>query len=429
MCAHMADVGLATTLDGVQSWYHRHNPQNTKPHACVLFADREFLESHEHTFHWHRGVKLFKLVPSNETKEKLDIEDVVEWRNDINENANNAPPPGGSDAQCSSASSSSDFVLFITLVHYGGDEAAKKHALFGHKENQNNLSRKFTSLHIFAQDTWQQEHVYERLSNVANWHTLFTGFLECGLPEGGPRPMIRQQARSRVARPMDPEFHKRREEFKSKRAQDLQLGQRADDLFMVINMALARGCIGQQVWEKYRRWYHEVGRTTTDVEPFHHADTFETFLSERNASPLLSSSWEKPYRDRMLNVGDAVAKMREAETVNHWLAHLYRLEVEFLTERMGLFVVNHRGVCDAVLRRVAGGGGAAQTSHALFSLAIGERIPLTAELVAKACSGIHLFRKVLYEIDGKTERLFTSPDNYLHEAMPMEVEGNGGAES
>ena len=435
MCAHMADVGLATTLDGVQSWYHRHNPQNTKPHACVLFADREFLESNEHTFQWHRGVKLFKLVPSNETKEKLDVKDVVEWRNDVNENANNAPPPGGSDAQCSSASSSSDFVLFITLVHYGGDEAKEKHALFGHKENQNNLSRKFTSLHIFAKDTLQQELVYEKLSNVAKWHTLFTDFLGCGLPKEGPRPMIRQQARSHVARPMDPEFHKRREELKWKRAQEFQLGQRADDLFMVNNMALARGCIGQQVWEKYRRWYHEVGRTTTAVKPFHHADTFEIFLSERKASPLLSSSWEKPYGDKtlnvgdaetvkhMLNVGDAVAKMREAETVNHWLAHLYRLEVEFLTERMGHFEVNHRGVCDAVLRRVAGEGGAAQTSHALFSLAIGERIPLTAELVAKACSGIHLFRKVHYE--GEPKGLSTSPDNYA----PMEVEGNGGAES
>jgi hypothetical protein len=437
MCAHIAGAGFAT-LDGVQSWYRR-NPQNTKPHACVLFADPGILESHANTFQRHRGVELFKLVPS---KEKLDKKEALHWLCDINDKDKNAPPPGGSDGQCS-ASSSSDFVLFITLVHYGGDEAGTKHALFGDKEIDRELSCKFTSLHIFAEDVGQQEHVFKKLSKVSKWHDVFKKFLPCGLLKEGPRPMPRsrtaRQARGGVARPTDPGFLKRREEFNLQRAQEFQLGQRADDLFMVNNMSLTRRCIGQQVWEKYRRWYHdsEVGRTTAAARPFHHADTFEIFRSEREASPLLISSWEKPYGDRseelepLLTVGSAVAKMRKAEKVNHWLAHMYRLEVEFLTERTGRVVVNHRGVCDAVLQRVAGEGGAAETSHALFSLAIGTRIPLTAELVANACSDIHIFGKVHYEIEAsaETKGLHKSPHSEAHEAMPMEVEGNGGADA
>lgn len=428
----MICVGTAKTLDGVQTWY-RSNPQSTKPHACVLFADCAFLESHEHTFQPRSGVKLFKLVPSTGTKEKLDAKEVVEWRNDINYKPKNAPPPGGSDAQCSSASSSSDFALFITLVHYGGDEAGTKHALFGHKENENELSRKFTSFHIFAQDAEQQEHVYEKLSKVNKWHNVFTDdFLPCGLPKEGPRPMIRsfatRQARGGVARPMDPDFHKRREEFNLQRAQEFQLGQRADDLFMVNNMALTRRCIGQQVWEQYRRWYGDPKAMATT---FHHADTFESFRSECKASPLLSSSGENPYGDRSeppLTVEGAVSEMRKAKTVDHWLAHMYRLEVDFLTEKTGRVVVNHRGVCDAVLQRVAGEGGAAETSHALFSLAIGTRIPLTAELVANACSDIHLFRKVHYEIEAsaETKGKLKSPHSEAHDATPMEVDGGAG---
>ena len=79
----------------------------------------------------------------------------------------------------------------------------------------------------------------------------------------------------------------------------------------------------------------------------------------------------------------------------------------------------------------AGEGGAAETSHALFSLAIGTRIPLTAELVANACSDIHIFGKVHYEIEAsaETKGLHKSPHSEAHEAMPMEVEGNGGADA
>jgi len=110
------------------------------------------------------------------------------------------------------------------------------------------------------------------------------------------------------------------------------------------------------------------------------------------------------------------------------MAHLYRLEIDFLTQKMGHVLVNHEGVCNAVLQRVAGKGGAAETSHALFSLAIGTTMPLTPELVANACSGIHLFRKVSYETIEGTRELFKSPHKETHKAMPMEVDGNSGAD-
>ena len=91
--------------------------------------------------------------------------------------------------------------------------------------------------------------------------------------------------------------------------------------------------------------------------------------------------------------------------------------------------------------RAAGEGGAAETSHALFALAVGARIPLTAALVADACSGKHLFRKVHYEMVGETTAetrgLFESPSTRAQgsseaqeaqeaaNAKPMDVDGVG----
>lgn len=416
--AHTPGVGLAT-LGAVQEWYRRES-RNTASHACVLFAERALLESYLNTFQPLPGVERFELVPSN-AKAKLTSTEVVEWRNKINEHERYA--------QCNNRASSVDFCdLFITLVHYGVDEAATKHELFGHKGNEQILSRKFTSLHIFAKDPGQQELIYEKLSKVTKWHNVFTSFLPCGLQKESPQRMFR--SRRSVARPSDPDFHKRRGEFNLQRARAIQLGQNADDLFLVNNMALTRRCIGQQVWEQYRTWYSRAAKADR-AAPFAHADTFESFRSECEASQLLSSSGENPHGDRSvapepLTVGGAVAEMRKKETVDHWLGHLYRLEVDFSTEKMGYCSPNHKDVCAAVLRRVTGKGGAAETSHALFSLAVGTTMPLTDEVVANACSGIYILRKVYYE--GMTEGLFKSPHSEAHEAMPMEVDGNSGAD-
>ena len=242
-----------------------------------------------------------------------------------------------------------------------------------------------------------------------------------------------QHLRRRVAGPRDADFQKRQKEFNAERAHAIQLGQRADDLFTVNNMVLARRCIWQQVWEHYRKWYRDHGTGgATAAPPFHHPDTFETFRSKCEASPLLSSSWyNESSGDRsktlepLLTVGGAVAEMRKEEKVRHWLAHLYRLEVDFLTEKTGRIVVTHRGVCDAVMQRVAGEGGAAETSHALFSLAVSDlRMPLTAELVADACSGIPLFRKVHYEMLGEATRGATAETKGLSKSPRMHAQGS-----
>ena len=443
-CLHPYSGGRCSTLDGVQEWYltkqdKERDDQATKSHACVLFADLDLLNSYAETLKLNSRVKLFKLFPlaceHDFVAQDAGAKKSAQAKRTSTKDMNNNQAILWSSSVL--GTQPSEFDLYITLVHLPieGDD----HAL-GKKDTTKELGIRlsaqkcrFTSLHIFPPlPERDQRLVYDKLSRVPNWQHLFVDKLldDCGMSKLGPRSVVhnpdQRQSSRRAAGARDAEFQQRRGEFSEERAHALELGQRADDLFAVQNMALTRSCIGQQVWEDYRDWHRDSG----GAEPFRDCETFERFLSERQTKPLLTRSWSRDGSDALLNIGKAVEKMREQETINHWLAHLYRLEVDFLTEKMGQVVVTHQCVCDAVSQRVNGEGGAAETSHALFSLAVGTEI-LAAKRVAEACSGICLFRKVHFETTEGTNALFKSPSapsqgpSEALGAQRMEIDGDG----